>query len=283
MSGPHHDSAASDDVVGQKDSLRERLWRIVFLSDTNAGRAFDVALLFVIAASVVVVMVESVESLATEYATPLRIIEWAFTAVFTAEFVLRLAITRRPSRYVFSFFGIIDILSILPSFLELVFDDTHFLMTVRVFRLLRMFRVLKMAHHLGEIGTLLSALHASRRKIAVFLFSVMALVCVEGTVVYVVERGVNPAFNSIPQAMYWAIVTITTVGYGDVAPVTVLGKLIASVMMLTGFAIIAVPTGVVTAELGRQLQLDQRTCGECGWHGHDQRALFCHHCGHRLV
>jgi voltage-gated potassium channel len=270
--------APEDDEGG----VRQRLWRIIFLSDTPAGRAFDVALLVLISTSVLVVMVESVPSIAAEYASPLRITEWVFTGIFTAEFLTRLAITRRPSRYLFSFFGIVDVLSILPSYLELFFDDTHFLMTVRVFRLLRMFRVLKMAHHLGEIGTLVSALQASRRKIAVFLFSVMALVCVEGTVVYVVERGVNPAFDSIPQSMYWAVVTLTTVGYGDVTPVTVLGKLIASVIMLTGFAIIAVPTGVVTAELGRQMRDDGRTCSECGWRGHDPRALFCHHCGQRL-
>jgi len=276
-------SAASFGLeVPDPDTRRERLWRIIFLSDTPAGRAFDIGLLVAIAFSVLVVMLESVQAIATVWAGPLRIIEWVFTALFTVELLLRLWVVRRKARYLFSFFGVVDLVSILPSFLELVFAGSHFLMTVRVLRLLRMFRVLKMAHQLSEVGTLLAALQASRHKIAVFLFSIIALVCVEGTVVYVIEHNHNPGFANIPQAMYWAVVTLTTVGYGDVTPVTVLGKLMASIIMLTGFAIIAVPTGVVTAEIGRQMSNDQRRCSECGWQGHDHRAIFCHHCGQRL-
>ena len=276
---------SSDPSVPQEPSpgaTRERLWRIIFLSDTPAGRAFDVVLLVIIALSVLTVMIESVPSIAASHARALLYAEWGFTALFTIELAVRLWVVRRPRGYLLSFFGVIDVLSLLPSYLELVMSDTHYLMIVRVLRLLRMFRVLKLAHHLGEASVLMAALRASQPKIAVFLFSVCALVCVEGTLVYVVEHGVNPKFSSIPQAMYWAVVTLTTVGYGDVTPVTVLGKLLASVVMLTGFAIIAVPTGVVSAELGRQLQRDTRKCAECGWQGHDPRAIHCMLCGQKL-
>jgi voltage-gated potassium channel len=195
---------------------------------------------------------------------------------------VRLWVVRSPRRYLTSFFGVVDLLSILPSYVELFLPGSRFLMTLRVLRLLRMFRILKMAQYIGEAGVLMSALAAARRKIAVFLFVVCALVCVEGTIVYLLENGHNEGFASIPEAMYWTVVTITTVGYGDVTPVTVLGKMMASVIMLTGFAIIAVPTGVVSAELGRQLHRDERRCGACGWKGHDSRAIHCMSCGTRL-
>jgi voltage-gated potassium channel len=224
-------------------TLRERLWRIIFLSDTKAGRAFDVALLWIIGASVVVVMLESVDSLRAMHGTAFFAVEWIFTAVFTLEYLLRLWVVRRPWLYARSFFGVIDLLAFLPAYLELVLTGSHYLMMLRVLRLLRMFRVLKMAHHMGEAGVLLNALRASRAKISVFLFSVLALVCVEGTVMYLIEESSNPGFRNIPQSIYWAIVTITTVGYGDVAPVTVLGKMMASVIMLTGFAILADRSG----------------------------------------
>jgi len=264
---------------------RERLWRIIFLSDTPAARGFDVALLWIIAASVLVVMLESVDSLRGRHEVAFRVVEWAFTIVFTAEYALRLWVVRRPWRYARSFFGIVELVALLPSYLELFLDGTHYLMILRVLRLLRMFRVLKMAHHMGEAGILVNALLASRAKIAVFLFSVLALVCVEGTVMYLLEHSVNVGFRNIPQAIYWAIVTITTVGYGDVAPVTVLGKLMASVIMLTGFAILAVPTGVVTVEMGREISRSRRRqvrCRECGWDDHDPRAVCCQQCGTRL-
>jgi len=191
-------------------------------------------------------------------------------------------VVRRPLRYVTSFFGVIDILSVIPTYLSLVVTGTQYLVIIRVLRLFRMFRILKMAQYLGEAAILMAAIRASRRKITLFLIAVLAIVCVEGTVVYVVESTANPAFSSIPQSMYWAIVTLTTVGYGDVAPVTVLGKFMASIVMLTGFAIIAVPTGIMTAELGKQMRLDERTCTECGWMGHDVRAFFCKNCGTKL-
>jgi voltage-gated potassium channel len=278
-------AAPRQDTEPGHGALRERLWRIIFLSDTPAGRAFDVALLWVIAASVLVVMLESVDSLRTRHAAAFRLAEWGFTLLFTGEYVVRLWIVRRPLRYARSFFGLVDLLAFLPTYLELVLAGSHYLMILRVLRMLRMFRILKMARHIGEAGVLVNALLASRAKISVFLFSVMALVCVEGTVMYLLEHSVNEGFRNIPQSIYWAIVTITTVGFGDVSPVTVLGKMMASIIMLTGFAILAVPTGVVTAELGREMARSRRqhsVCGECGWDEHDHRAIFCQQCGRRL-
>lgn len=276
-------SLATEPAAGP---LRERLWRIIFLSDTPAGRAFDIVLLWLIGFSVIVVMIESVDSLRTQYDLAFRVAEWLFTIIFTIEYLARLSVVRKPIRYATSFFGIIDLLAFVPTYLELLFAGSHYLMILRVLRLLRMFRVLKMAHHIGEAGVLVNALLASRAKISVFLFSVLALVCVEGTVMYLLEHAVNPGFHNIPQSIYWAIVTITTVGYGDVAPSTVLGKMMASVIMLTGFAIIAVPTGVVSAELGREMsrhRRSQRRCAECGWDDHDSRARHCQQCGVKLL
>lgn len=287
MTKPNPSAIASpgDGTDPAETPLRERLWRIIFRSDTPSGRAFDIALLWIIAASVLVVMLESVDSLRAEHERKFRVAEWSFTLIFTVEYLTRLAVVRQPWRYARSFFGVIDLLSFLPSYLELVVADTHYLMVLRVLRLLRMFRVLKMAHHIGEAGVLLNALRASRAKIAVFLFSVLAFVCVEGTIMYLLEHGSNPGFRNIPQSIYWAIVTLTTVGYGDVAPITIAGKLMACVIMLTGFAIIAVPTGVVTAELGREISRTRRRpirCRECGWEDHDIRAQCCQQCGARL-
>jgi voltage-gated potassium channel len=265
--------------------LRERLWRIIFLSDTRAGRAFDVTLLCAIALSVLTVMLESVEEIRTRHGAWLHALEWIFTVIFTLEYVARVWVVRRRSRYVRSFFGIVDLVSILPAYIELLIPGTHFLMAVRVLRLMRMFRVFKMAEYLGEAGLLLNALAASRRKILLFFAAVLTLVLVEGTVVYVVEHDANPDFANIPQSIYWAIVTITTVGYGDVAPVTVAGKAMASVIMLTGFAIIAVPTGIVTAEIGEQMwrqRVHKRRCRECGWEDHASEARYCQQCGTRL-
>lgn len=266
-------------------SFRERLWRIIFLSDTRAGRNFDIALLWMVSLSVLVVMMESVPSYRESFGGALRLAEWTFTILFTIEYVVRLAVVRNRWRYATSFYGIVDLLSVVPTYVELLLAGSHYLMMLRVLRLLRMFRIFKMAHHLGEAGVLINALRAGRAKILVFLFTVLALVCVEGTIMYLIESSKNLGFSSIPQSIYWAIVTLTTVGYGDVSPVTVLGKMMASVVMLTGFAIIAVPTGVVTAELGREMALARengRRCGECGWQRHDASARFCQQCGTKL-
>lgn len=264
---------------------RERLWRIIFLSDTPVGRAFDVVLLWLIALSVVTIILESVDEIRLPHANLFWTLEWIFTVLFTTEYLARLWSVRRPLRYALSFFGLLDLISILPAYLELLIPGTHYLMALRVLRLMRMFRVLKMAEYLGEASILLAALRASRRKITLFLTTVIGIVLVEGTVVYVLEHEANPDFANIPQAIYWAIVTITTVGYGDVAPITVPGKIMASIIMLTGFAIIAVPTGIVTSELGRAMGkplATRRRCNECGWEDHDTLALHCQHCGTKL-
>ena len=260
---------------------REKLWRVIFLSDTRAGRTFDLVLLAFIGLSVLTLMLESVDELRRAHLNLFQTLEWIITGVFTVEYLLRLWVVRRRWAYALSFFGIVDLLSLLPSYLELVVPDAHYLMGLRVLRLMRMFRILKMAEYLGEANILLNALSASRRKITVFLVTVLAMVFVEGTVMYVIEKDANPDFANIPQSIYWAIVTITTVGYGDVAPVTLLGKMMASVIMLTGFAIIAIPTGIVTHEIGREMrgQRGGRRCGECGWTEHDLRARFCQQCG----
>lgn len=265
--------------------LREKIWRIIFRADTPAGRAFDVVLLVLIAASVLVVMLESVESLRLEYGRTFQILEWTFTILFTIEYIFRVATVRTKRRYVLSFFGIVDLLSLLPTYLAIILTGSQYLMVIRVLRLLRMFRVLKMARHFGQANVLLNALRASSPKIAVFLFAILTLVTIEGTIMYLIEGAHNPGFSSIPQSVYWGIVTITTVGYGDVAPLTVAGKVLASFIMLTGFSIIAVPTGIVSAELGKKIQqvsMDRRRCPDCGWTGHDPAANFCKHCGQKL-
>ena len=267
------------------DPLKERLWRIIFLSDTPAGRAFDVVLLVLISASVAVVMLESVESLRESHQGLFRALEWGFTILFSIEYVTRVLVVRRKRSYVLSFFGIVDLLSVLPTYVALFLAGTQYLMVIRILRLLRMFRVLKMARHFGQANQLLVALRASRPKIAVFLFAVLTLITIESTLMYLIEGSRNPGFSSIPQSIYWGIVTLTTVGYGDVAPVTVAGKVLASIIMLSGFAIIAVPTGIVTAEIGRtmrRVEMDRRRCEECGWEGHDPHANYCKHCGTRL-
>lgn len=266
----------------QPNERRENLWRVIFLSDTRAGQVFDIALLWIIGLSVATLVLESVDGIRESHATLFLTLEWIFTALFTAEYAARLWVVRRRWAYVRSFFGVVDLMTILPAFIELFIPGSHYLMALRTLRLMRMFRVFKMAEHLGEASVLINALSASRRKIMIFFMAVLTLVLVEGTIMYVIERDANPSFANIPQAIYWAIVTITTVGYGDVAPVTLLGKMMASVVMLTGFAIIAVPTGIVSSEIGREMNgapTRRRRCQECGWESHDSRARFCHQCG----
>jgi voltage-gated potassium channel len=271
--------------VRQTSERRENLWRVIFLSDTRAGRIFDLVLLWVIAVSVIVLMLESIDSVREKHGTLFGALEWIITGIFALEYLARLWVVRRRWAYATSFFGVVDLLAILPAFIELFIPGSHYLMTLRTLRLMRMFRVLKMSEHLGEAAVLLNALNASRRKIMIFFTAVLTLVLVEGTIMYVIEKDANPQFANIPQAIYWAIVTITTVGYGDVAPVTLLGKMMASVIMLTGFAIIAVPTGIVTTEIGREIRGRSgppRRCPACGWGDHDSRARFCQQCGSLL-
>ncbi|WP_411827720.1 ion transporter [Luteolibacter sp. AS25] len=278
-------SDGGDDGPGSEPGLRERIWRTIFLSDTKSGQIFDVILLILIGASVAIVMLESVETLRSLHGYKFLILEWFFTLIFTVEYGVRLWAVRKKRRYALSFFGIVDLLSILPTYVAIFFVGTQYLMVIRILRLLRMFRVLKMAHHFGQANVLMNALKSSAPKISVFLFFILTLVSIEGTLMYIVEGGSNPGFSSIPQSIYWAIVTVTTVGYGDVAPLTVVGKILSSVIMLSGFAIIAVPAGIVTAEIGREnlaLRMDRRKCDQCGWTGHDPAAIYCKHCGCKL-
>lgn len=262
---------------------RHRLHTIIFEADTPAGKRFDVALLWAILLSVAVVLAESVESVKDSHGTLLVILEYAFTAVFTLEYVLRLLAVRRPWKYAVSFYGVVDLLSILPTLVELLLPGAASLRVVRMLRLLRIFRVLKLVGFLREAQTLKAALWASRRKITVFLSAVLVLVTLLGTVVYMVEDA-EAGFTSIPRSIYWAIVTVTTVGYGDIAPHTVPGQIVASLMMILGYAIIAVPTGIVGAELARTTIVDTNTqsCPSCSAEGHDDDADFCKRCGSAL-
>ena len=266
-------------------SLRHRLHTIIFEADTPAGKAFDVALLLAILASIAAVCLESVASVRAEHGALLVRVEWGLTIAFTVEYLLRLYCVGNPLRYARSFYGVVDLLAILPGYLGLVFTGTHSFVIIRALRLLRVFRVFKLGHFVAEAGVLRAALVAARRKILVFLGAILALVFILGTLMYVVEGNQDSGFTSIPASVYWAIVTMTTVGYGDIAPVTVLGKFIASVVMLSGYAILAVPTGIVSVELARAAKSDSITtqaCPGCGGEGHDHDAVFCKWCGTEL-
>jgi voltage-gated potassium channel len=269
-------------AIDARSTRRQRLHDIIFEADTPGGKAFDVALLLAIVFSVVAVMLESVESIDAEYHTALVVAEWSFTIVFTIEYLTRLWVVRRPLLYARSFFGIVDLLSILPTFVSLFFGGAQSLLVVRALRLVRVFRIFKLARYVGEAGALQQALAASRAKITVFLVSVMTLVLIIGAVMNLVEGPTNPDFASIPDAVYWAIVTMTTVGYGDIAPITIAGKAIASVVMILGYGIIAVPTGIVSAELVRTKTVSTQVCPNCTAEGHNVGAKHCSHCGHEL-
>lgn len=269
------------------EGWRLRLYTIIFEADTRAGRLFDQALIAVILLSIAVVMADSVQSVHLVYGRALSGLEWIFTLLFTAEYIARLLCVRRPLKYATSFFGIIDVVAVLPTYLALFFPELHALIDVRVLRLLRVFRVFKLTAYVEEYQFLLSALAASGRKILVFLSAVVMVVLVMGTLMYVIEGQAN-GFTSIPTSVYWAISTVTTVGYGDITPKTDAGRLIASFMMLMGWGILAVPTGIVTAEMAMQrrvegrLQPTTRTCHECLTEGHAADSNFCFNCGARL-
>jgi voltage-gated potassium channel len=263
-------------------SLRQRLYVIIFGTDTPAGKAFDVGLLIAILLSVLAVMLESVPSLQSKYGQVFTITELILTVAFTLEYITRIYVVKNKGKYIFSFYGLIDLLSLLPSYLSLIFVGTQYLLIIRALRLLRVFRILKLGRFVGEGEQLGRALKASRHKIIVFLGGVLTMVLIMGTVMYLVEGGEN-GFTSIPRSVYWAIVTLTTVGYGDIAPQTILGQFIASVVMILGYAIIAVPTGIVTVELGKDAQKQEaRKCSGCGNGGHSKDALHCKFCGEKL-
>lgn len=282
---PSAAAAVSPDEFGRPGAgWRLSLYTIIFEADTRAGRAFDIALIWAILISVAVVMLDSVATVRARAGTTLTAIEWGFTLLFSVEYVARLACVRRPLRYATSVFGVIDLLAVLPTWLALFVPELHSFIDVRILRLLRIFRVLKLGEYVAEHRALGAALRASRRKILIFLSFVLMAVLVMGTLMYVVEGPAN-GFTSIPISVYWAITTMTTVGFGDITPKTDLGRLIASAMMLLGWGILAVPTGIVSAEFTAQRVRrppTTRTCAACLSEGHEPEARFCRDCGARL-
>jgi voltage-gated potassium channel len=266
-----------------RQTRRHKLHEIIFEADTPAGKTFDLALLVLIILSVIAVMLESINTVAARYGTVLRAFEWVVTILFTVEYLLRLSCVRKPWRYARSFFGLVDVLAILPTYLSLVIPGAQSLLVIRALRLLRIFRVLKLAHFVGESRVLWAAVKASARKIVVFLGTVLTVVIIVGSLMYLIEGEAN-GFTSIPVSIYWAIVTMTTVGYGDIAPQTPLGKILASAIMIMGYGIIAVPTGIVTVELASATRsaLNTQACPDCGAGGHANDAVHCKYCGGKL-
>ncbi|WP_423736709.1 ion transporter [Chitinophaga caseinilytica] len=263
---------------------QQRLHKVIYESDTPAGKAFDIALLACILTSILVVMLDSVDSLHSRYGGLFFALEWAFTILFTIEYILRLVCIRKPVRFVFSLLGVIDLLALIPSYLSFLFAGAQSLLVLRALRLLRIFRIFRLVHFISEMRFLTVAIGRSLRKISIFILFVLTCVIILGSVIYLVEDH-NAGFTSIPQSVYWAIVTITTVGYGDVAPATPLGKFIASFIMLLGYGIIAVPTGIVTTEMAhayREKGHSTNVCPGCGREGHDTDAKFCKFCGTKL-
>jgi voltage-gated potassium channel len=261
---------------------RARSYEVIFGHDTKAGKAFDVLLILAILFSVGVVMLDSVSAIAAPLHRAFFWSEWIFTILFTGEYILRLASVRRPAGYALSFFGVVDFLAILPTYLSLLLPGGQYLIVIRILRVLRVFRVLKLARFVGEARILGLALRAARFKITVFLITVLTVVIVVGSVMFLIE-GPEHGFTSIPKGVYWAIVTLTTVGYGDIAPATVAGRTLAALVMILGYGIIAVPTGIVTVELAQQARkLASRHCPACGTGEEDRDAHFCRRCGEGL-
>nr|WP_319997986.1 ion transporter [uncultured Draconibacterium sp.] len=264
------------------DKTKEKIYEIIFEADTAGGKLFDVALLFIIIVSVALVLLESVPAIRDSHYLLLHILEWCITIIFSIEYFLRVAIVKKPLRYIFSFYGIIDLLSVLPTYIGLVVVGSHSLVVIRILRLLRVFRILKLTRYTEAGRSLAKALWNSREKISVFIFFVSMLVIIIGTVMYLVE-GPQHGFTSIPRGIYWAIVTLTTVGYGDISPGTPLGQFLASIVMIMGYAIIAVPTGIVTAEIiNPTSEKNTQVCPQCLHPSHDDDAVFCKKCGSRL-
>jgi voltage-gated potassium channel len=276
-------------------SIKNTKWRaklhdIIYEADTPMGKAFDVILLILIVFSVIIVMLESVGPFDAKYHNALYVFEWIITIFFTIEYIARIVTVKKPTKYVFSFFGIIDFLSTIPLYLSLIFAGSSYLLTVRALRLLRVFRILKVTRYIGASNQLAKALMHSRAKILVFLFFVLIVSVIAGTLLYIIE-GEQSGFTSIPRSVYWAIVTLTTVGYGDISPATPLGQFLASIIMIMGYGIIAVPTGIVSAEYASTLDkkvgddyvhVNTQACITCGTAKHRDDADFCHKCGSSL-
>jgi len=270
-------------TINTKKNWKEKLHEIIYEADTFGGKLFDVGLLILILISIFLVMIESVSTIDEKYHDELNIAEWIVTILFSIEYILRVITIKKPSKYIFSFYGIIDLLSTIPMYLSMFFIGTHTLVAFRSLRLLRIFKIFKLASYIGEANKLILALKASRARISVFLFFVLILCVILGTVMYLIE-GQENGFTSIPRSVYWAIVTLTTVGYGDIAPHTPLGQFIASVIMILGYAIIAIPTGIVSSEITKKGKISTNTqsCSSCSYEGHKDNAEFCYHCGSKL-
>lgn len=266
---------------------KEKIHEIIFEADTPAGKAFDILLMVIILLSVFVVMLESIERLANQYGKIFFVLEWIFTIFFTIEYSLRLYCTYKPIKYATSFYGIIDLLAIIPTYLSLFIVGTQYLIVIRALRLLRIFRIFKLVKFLNGGNIIIRSIIKSRAKILVFMLFILLLVTILGSIMYLVEADYNEKFDSIPRSIYWAIVTLTTVGYGDISPTTELGQFIAAFVMLLGYAVLAVPTGIVSAELvseanKKQISTNTQACRYCSREGHDDDAIHCKYCGEIL-
>lgn len=268
----------------QKNSWKNKLHEIIYEADTTQGKLFDVILLVAILTSIILVMLESVQSIDIKYHNTLYFGEWIITILFSIEYLLRIIAIRKPRKYIFSFFGMVDFLSTIPFYLSLFFAGSQGLIALRALRLLRVFRILKLARYIGASNKLILALKASKAKIAVFLFFVLIVCIILGTVMYMIE-GQENGFTNIPKSIYWAIVTLTTVGFGDIAPQTPLGQLISSIIMILGYSIIAIPTGIVSSEISKTsetLDTNTQSCPNCLKEKHAKNAIYCYHCGSTL-
>ena len=268
-------------MASRWSNIKNKVYIVVFRSDTRAGKLFDILLLWLIILSILLVFMESVESFRKVYHHEIRLLEWVFTFLFTIEYILRVYSSRNTRHYVFSFYGLVDLVALLPGYFALLLQGGQYFIVLRAIRLLRVFRILKLTRYLYEGNVLGKALKASMYKITVFLSAVVTLVTIVGTMMYVIE-GEEHGFNSIPESIYWAIVTITTVGYGDVSPGTPLGRFVASILMIIGYGIIAVPTGIVSVEMARATQADAQPCPACGTLIDRSSANFCPNCGTKL-
>ncbi|MBA2483815.1 MAG: ion transporter [Nitrosomonas sp.] len=261
-------------------TVRHKIYKIIFETDTPSGQRFDIFLIYAILLSVIAVMLDSIEQVHNLFGYWLFRIEWIFTILFSIEYLLRIYSSPKPFKYIFSFYGIVDLISIIPSYLALVIPEASYWLVVRLLRVLRIFRVLKMARHLSEGHLLLRSIYQSRRKVVVFFTAVLILSIIFGSLMFLVE-GPERGFTSVPKSIYWTIVTITTVGYGDITPQTVFGQIIATMVMLTGYSIIAIPTGILTAEISSEMRKERNTrrCSNCNRSGHHNDATYCYHCG----